>query len=192
MSLEPRFLERLAAQAVAEGLADGVFASFSSPIGTLTVIQTERGLCRVAFEEEDVDETLIEAAKVLGPRLVSSEAQLKELTGSIAAYLEGDLTDLKVPVDMSLVRSVFQREVLAKLTKVPRGRVATYSELAQRVGRPRAVRATGTALARNPIPIVVPCHRVLPMSGGVGKYAGGSERKRWLLDLEGAPMSARK
>jgi methylated-DNA-[protein]-cysteine S-methyltransferase len=191
MNLDERFLERFASAAMSEGLVDAAFAELDTPIGRLTVVRTETGVCRVAFAEEEPDEVLAQVAGVVGPRVISAPAELRPIADAIEAYLEGETSSLDLPVDMSLVRSDFHRKVLEALRTFHRGEVATYSALAARIGRPRAVRATGTACARNPVPIVVPCHRVLPASGGVGNYGGGAERKRWLLSLEGAPLTVR-
>jgi methylated-DNA-[protein]-cysteine S-methyltransferase len=180
------WLEELADRAIEEGVADAYYAPASSPLGKLLVVLTSSGVCRIAFPEEREDRVLVEVADELGPRLVRSNRRTAPLTDALAAYLEGDLESFDVPVDFSLVHSVFRRDVLTRLMDVPRGRVTTYGRLAARVGHPRAARAAGTALAQNPVPIVVPCHRVVPGSGGIGNYGGGVERKRWLLELEGA------
>jgi methylated-DNA-[protein]-cysteine S-methyltransferase len=120
---------------------------------------------------------------------VHSDRELATTRDTLSAYLEGDDDRLGLPVDFSLVGGPFRRAVLETLHRdVHRGEVVTYGALARRAGNPRAVRATGTACATNPIPIVVPCHRVLPASGRLGNYGGGPERKRMLLTLEGAPV----
>ena len=183
-TIEP-LLERVASTAVEEGLADAVYTVSSTPIGRLLLIQTPRGLCRVAFEEEDPDAALAEVAALVGPRIVLSRTVLAPASQSLEAYFAGDVAEPRLPVDLSLVTAPFAREVLATLRRVSSGRVVTYSELAARAGRPRAYRAAGSAVARNPVPIVVPCHRVVPATGGVGNYGGGVSRKRYLLNLEG-------
>lgn len=190
MTLDERFIERFASAAIEENLVDATFAEMSSPIGRLIVARSREGLCRVAFAEESRDQVLAEVATGIGSRVVKSHSETEPIMEALAAYLEGDSTTLDVPLDLSLVRSGFQRAVLTELQKIERGSITTYGLLAARIGNPRAVRATGTALGRNPIPIVVPCHRVLPSSGGVGNYGGGPDRKRWLLALEGAPLTA--
>jgi methylated-DNA-[protein]-cysteine S-methyltransferase len=184
--LSDAFLDRLATTAAAEGLADAVYAAMPSPLGRLLVVQSDRGVCRIGFAEEPEDAILAQVAARLGSRVLRSRTDTAPAREQLEAYLEGDATALELPVDMRLVRSPFQRDVLDELRRVPRGDVTTYGRLAARIGRPRAVRATGTALGRNPVPIVVPCHRVLPSTGGVGNYGGGPERKRALLRLEGA------
>jgi methylated-DNA-[protein]-cysteine S-methyltransferase len=185
--LPDTFLDALASAAVREGLADAVYTSLSTPIGRLLVVQGERGVVRIGFEEDSVDALLAEVAARLGPRIVASDRELAGTRDSLSAYLEGDDERLELPVDLSLVAAPFRRAVLETLHReVHRGEVVTYGTLARQAGRPRAARAVGSACARNPVPIVVPCHRVVPGSGGVGAYGGGQERKRQLLALEGA------
>jgi methylated-DNA-[protein]-cysteine S-methyltransferase len=190
-TLPDAVLERLGSAAVAEGLADAVYGATDSPIGRLLVVQSARGVCRIGFAEEPEETILDDIARRLGPRVVRSSAETATAREELEAYLEGDRASFDLPVDLSLARSPFQLDVLTELRRVPRGEVTTYGTLAARIGRPGAVRATGTALGRNPVPIVVPCHRVVPSSGGVGNYGGGAERKRALLALEGALPSPR-
>jgi methylated-DNA-[protein]-cysteine S-methyltransferase len=185
-TLPDKLLERFGSAAVAEGLADAVYGVTDSVLGRLLVVQTARGVCRIGFAEEAEDVILAEIAGRLGPRVVRSRAETSAAREELEAYLEGDRVTFDLPVDLALVRSPFQLDVLTELRRVPRGEVTTYGSLAARIGRPGAMRATGTALGRNPIPIVVPCHRVVPSSGGVGNYGGGAQRKRALLELEGA------
>lgn len=191
MSLSRDFLERFASTATVEGLVDAVFAQVSTPFGKLLLVQSGAGVCKLGFPEEDPDEVLAKVADVIGPRILGSSSETAAAAEALEAYLEGETPKLEVPVDLALVRSDFQRDVLVELQRIGRGEITTYGALAAKIGRPKAVRATGTALGRNPIPIIVPCHRVLPGSGGVGNYGGGPDRKRWLLSLEGAPLTAR-
>jgi methylated-DNA-[protein]-cysteine S-methyltransferase len=184
--LPESLLEAVASAAVREGLADAVFTRLDTPLGRLLVVQGPRGVVRVGFEEEPEDVVLAEVAGALGPRLVASDRELAPTRDALSAYLEGDDVRLELPVDLGLVRAPFRREVLETLREVPRGDVVTYGTLASRSGRPRAYRAAATACATNPVPIVVPCHRVLPSGGGLGNYGGGPARKRALLELEGA------
>ena len=185
--LPDHLLESVAAAAVREGLADAVFTRLRTPIGRLLVVQGERGVVRVAFEEEPEDRVLGEVASRLGPRIVASDRELAGARDALSAYLEGDASVLDLPVDLRFVHAPFRRAVLETLhDTVHRGEVVTYGKLAERSGNPRAFRAAATACARNPVPLVVPCHRVLPSTGGIGNYGGGAARKRTLLELEGA------
>jgi methylated-DNA-[protein]-cysteine S-methyltransferase len=189
--LSESFLDRLASAAVQEGLADAVYTTLSTPLGRLLVAQGERGVLRIAFEDEPEDVTLAGLAAGAGPRVVRSDRELAATRDAISAYLEGDDDTLDLPVDLSLAHGPFRRSVLEALHRqVPRGEVITYGALAAEAGNPRAVRATGTACATNPVPIVVPCHRVLPATHKLGDYGGGPERKRALLTLEGAAWRA--
>jgi methylated-DNA-[protein]-cysteine S-methyltransferase len=196
MTLPAPFLDALASAAVREGLADAVFTRLPSPIGRLLIVQGRAGLLRIGFEEEPEDAALAGVAARIGARIVASDAELAPTRDALSAYLEGDpgadLTGL--PVDLTMVSSPFRRTVLETLHReVGPGQTVFYGALAERAGHPRAARAVGTAMARNPVPLVVPCHRVLPGSGGIGAYGGGPERKRALLELEGlAPLSARR
>ena len=188
--LPDSLLEAVAAAAVREGLADAVFTRLSTPIGRLLVVQGERGVVRVGFEEEAEDRVLAEVAARLGPRILASDRELAATRDTLEAYFAGDGDPHELPVDLSLVAAPFRHAVLETLhDSVPRGQVVTYGALASRAGNPRAYRAAATACARNPVPIVVPCHRVLPSGGGIGNYGGGPERKRALLELEGATWS---
>jgi methylated-DNA-[protein]-cysteine S-methyltransferase len=184
--LPESLLESVAAAAVREGLADAIFTRLSSPLGRLLVVQGPEGLVRIAFSEEAEDRVLAEVASLLGPNVIGSDRELAGERDALSEYLEGDATTLTLPVDLRLAHAPFRRAVLEKLRDVPRGETVSYGELAARAGSPKASRAVGTACARNPVPIVVPCHRVLPSTGKLGSYAGGPERKRALLTLEGA------
>jgi methylated-DNA-[protein]-cysteine S-methyltransferase len=186
MSLPARLLDSIASAAVREGLADAVYTRLPTPIGTLLVVQGSRGVVRVGFEDEPVDLLLAQVAARLGPRIVASDRELADTRDVLLAYFEGHDERLDLPVDLALVRSPFRRAALAALrADVGPGHVVTYGGLAAKVGHPRAARAVGSACATNPVPIIVPCHRVVPGAGGVGSYAGGPERKRALLAHEG-------
>ena len=185
--LTESFLDRLASAAVQEGLADAVYTTLSTPLGRLLVAQGQRGVLRIAWEDEPEDATLAGVAAGVGPRLVRSDRELAGTRDAISAYLEGDEDTLELPVDLRFVHAPFRRIVLETLhDTVARGEVVTYGRLAERSGNPKAFRAAATACARNPVPLVVPCHRVVPSSGGIGNYGGGAARKRVLLELEGA------
>jgi len=185
--LPESLLEAVAAAAVREGLADAVFTRLSTPIGRLLVVQGAQGVVRVGFEEEPEDRVLSQVAARLGPRIVASDRELAATRDTLDAYFAGEGDPSALPFDLSLVAAPFRHVVLETLhDSVGRGQVVTYGALASRAGNPRAYRAAATACATNPVPIVVPCHRVLPGSGGIGGYGGGPERKRALLELEGA------
>ena len=185
--LPDSLLEAVASAAVREGLADAVFTRLRTPIGRLLIVQGERGIIRVGFEEEPEDHVLAEVAGRLGPRIVGSDRELALTRDTFDAYFAGEGDPHDLPVDFALVVAPFRRAVLEALhSDVAAGQVVTYGGLAERAGNPRAYRAAATACARNPIPIVVPCHRVLPSTGGIGRYGGGPERKRALLELEGS------
>jgi methylated-DNA-[protein]-cysteine S-methyltransferase len=189
MSLPAHLLESIASAAVREGLADAVYTHLSTPIGRLLVVQGEGGVVRVGFQEEREDALLAQVAGRLGPRIVASDRELAATRDAFAAYFEGDDDRLDLPVDLGLVRSDFRRTALQTLrSEIHAGEVVTYGKLAARIGHPNAARAVGTACATNPVPIVVPCHRVVPGSGGVGSYGGGPARKRELLAHEGATV----
>jgi methylated-DNA-[protein]-cysteine S-methyltransferase len=184
--LSETLLESVAAAAVREGLADAVFTRLRTPIGRLLVVQGPQGVVRVGFEEEPEDHVLAEVAARLGPRIIASDRELAVTRDTLDAYFAGAGDPHDLPVDLALVAAPFRHAVLETLhDSVPRGEVVTYGALAGRAGNPRAYRAAATACATNPIPILVPCHRVLPSTGGIGGYGGGPERKRALLELEG-------
>lgn len=184
--LPEQLLERVAASALKEGLSDALFAELSTPLGKLIVVQSTSGICRVAFDDERKDDVLHQVAGVIGPRILWSTALMRAVADHLEAYFAGETKQVQLPIDLAIVRSDFRRQVLDNLRNIAPGSVATYGSLADAVGAPRAVRAVGSACANNPIPIVLPCHRVVPASGGVGGYIGGPQRKRWLLEFEGA------
>jgi len=170
--------------AAARGLLDVGVGEVDTPIGRLLVAVTRRGLVRVAFSEEEPEAVVEELARRISPRVVRS-ARMSQARRELAEFLEGRRWRFELPVDPSLARG-FARRVLAGAARIPYGRVRTYGELAAALGAPRAARAVGNALGANPMPIVIPCHRVVRAGREVGGYAGGPERKAWLLRLEGA------
>jgi methylated-DNA-[protein]-cysteine S-methyltransferase len=180
----PAELERrLADRAVDDGLLDIAYAEVDTPVGPLAVASTRRGLVRIAFDHQS--ETFAEelAAK-LSPRVMRAPKRLDEVRRELDEYFEGRRQEFELPIDWSLTHGFF-RKVLKHTARIGYGSVGTYAEMAAKAGSPRAVRAAGNALGSNPIPIVVPCHRVLRTGGGLGGYGGGLERKEFLLRLEG-------
>lgn len=174
--------ERFRAEAAARGLLDVAYDLTDSPVGPLLVAATERGLCRISFDP-DAERELEALARWFGARVLRSPKPVEPVRRELDDYFDGRRRDFDVAVDVTPLPA-FQRIVLEELARVPYGETATYGGLAVRVGNPRAARAVGGALNRNPIPIVLPCHRVVGASGQLVGYAGGLERKRALLDLE--------
>jgi methylated-DNA-[protein]-cysteine S-methyltransferase len=180
---------RLAERASAEGLADVSYTDADSPFGKLLLAATGRGLVRVAFPEEEVDSVLERLARRLSPRIVEARAPLDPVRRELEEYFAGSRREFGLTVDWSLV-GPFGRRVLGVTSEIPYGGVLSYAEVAAEAGSPRGSRAAGNALGSNPVPIVIPCHRVLRTGGALGGYGGGLDRKRWLLDLEGAGAPA--
>jgi methylated-DNA-[protein]-cysteine S-methyltransferase len=165
------------------GGVDIAIGSVESPVGELYVAVTPKGLARVAFASEDRDEVVAELGERLSPRILESRRATDEVRRELEEYFEGRRRRFEIPVDRRLIRGI-ARDVLRATSRIPFGRTSTYAEIADRIGRPRAARAVGNALGSNPIPIVIPCHRVLRAGGALGGYGGGVERKRFLLGLE--------
>lgn len=186
MTIPTEVDRRFREAAAAEGLVDAAYDLVDSPIGPLLVGATSRGLCRISFDaDRDPDAELERLADRFGARVLRVPRQLDAVRRQLDDYFEGRRRAFKLEVDLTGVPA-FQHEVLRELALVPYGETATYGGLAQRIGRPRAARAVGGALNRNPVPIVLPCHRVVGASGSLVGYAGGLDRKRVLLDLEDA------
>jgi methylated-DNA-[protein]-cysteine S-methyltransferase len=176
----------LAERADQEGLLDVAYASVDSPLGPLVVAATPHGLVRVSYSEfRGEDEVLEELARRVSPRVLEAPARLDGVRRELDEYFEGRRQGFDVPVDWSHLAG-FTREVLRATAKIGFGEVSTYAGVAAEAGSPRAVRAAGNALGANPMPVIVPCHRVLRTGGGLGGYTGGIERKEFLLRLEGA------
>ncbi len=178
--LDRRFRET----ASAEGLLDVAYDVLDSPVGPLLVAMSERGLCRVAFDGEP-ERDLDSLARTFGARVLRVPRRIESARVELDEYFEGNRRSFDLPIDVATL-PVFQQRVLRELARVPYGRVTTYGALAGKIGSPRAARAVGGALNRNPIAIVLPCHRVVGASGSLVGYAGGLQRKRSLLRLEGA------
>ena len=175
---------RLVDRAAGAGLLDVAYGIADSPLGPLTVIVTPRGLVRLSYPGEGIDAQLAELAERVSPRILEAPERTDEVRRQLDAYFSGDRTSFDLPIDWRLVRG-FAGQVLRATARIPFGRVRSYREVAAEAGSPNAYRAAGNALGSNPIPIVVPCHRVLHAGGGLGGYTGGIERKRYLLELEG-------
>ena len=189
--VDPGHLARLHARlerAAQDGdLLDIAYRTVDSAVGSLLLAATAHGLVRVAFASEDHDHVLLALAERISPRLLKSPARLDPVARQLDEYFTGRRHAFDVTLDWSLSQG-FRRTVLEHLnTDVSYGATASYAALAQLSGSPKAVRAVGTACATNPIPIVVPCHRVIRSDGTVGAYRGGPVAKRVLLDLERQP-----
>ena len=176
---------RFAERAAADGLVEVAYATTDSPFGPITLAATERGLVRLNLPRYDADDFLARLSQEISPAILELPARLDPVRRELDDYFEGRLKKFSVPLDWQLIHG-FQEKVLRRTYAIPYGKTLTYGEVAAEAGNPRAFRAAATACARNPIPILVPCHRVLPSTGGIGNYGGGPERKRALLELEGA------
>jgi methylated-DNA-[protein]-cysteine S-methyltransferase len=168
-----------------QDLLDVAYRDLDTPLGRLLLAATPAGVVRVAFPVEDPDAVLDTLAARVSPRILRAPARLDLVARELDEYFAGRRHAFDVPVDLQLATG-FRRVVLERLTEVPYARTVSYGELAARAGSPRAVRAVGTACALNPVPLVVPCHRVVRSDGTPGRYRGGPEAKRRLLALEAA------
>lgn len=173
----------LVARADREGLLDIAYRTLDSPLGPLLLAATGAGVLRVAFEIEDHDAVLTDLAARVSPRILHAPARLDDAARGIEAYLTGRGRAVEVPVDLTLLRG-YRREVVMTLPRIGYGTTASYAHLAELTGRPRAVRAVGSACANNPVPLLLPCHRVVRSDGSAGGYRGGPQAKRALLELE--------
>jgi methylated-DNA-[protein]-cysteine S-methyltransferase len=172
--------------AAATGLLDVSYDIADTPVGPLFVAVSELGLCRISYDPEP-DRQVEELARTFGSRVLRAPRPLDPVKRELDEYFEGRRHEFDLPVDLR-GRTDFSRLVLEQLARVPYGEVTTYGSLAARSGRPKAARAVGTIMNRNPIPIILPCHRVVGSTGSLVGYGGGLERKRLLLDLEHAPV----
>ena len=187
MTLFPPELDlRFRETAAAEGLLDVSYDVADTPVGPLLVAVTERGLCRISYDAEPERE-LDGLARTYGARVLRSGRPIDPVKRELDEYFEGRRREFDLPIDLR-GRSDFTLAVLEQLARVPYGEITTDGSLAARSGRPRAARAVGTIMNRNPIPIVLPCHRVVGSTGSLVGYGGGLDRKRQLLDLEHAPV----
>ena len=175
----------LAEAADAAGVLDLAYRTVDSPLGELLIVASPAGLVRLAFETEDRDAVLSELASTVSPRILEAPERLERAANQLEAYFAGRLREFDVSVDLSLARG-FRAAVVAHLPTIEFGRTESYAIVAAAVGNPRAVRAVGSACATNPVPIFVPCHRVVRSDGTFGAYRGGHEAKRYLLEMEAA------
>ena len=181
---------RLVAAAEAEGILDVGYRTHDTPVGQLLLAATALGLVRVAFASEDHDEVLHRLAERVSPRVLRAPDRLSAAARELDEYFEGRRHSFDVPVDLRLARG-FRQRVLRCLPEIGYGRTASYAAVAASAGSPNAVRAVGTACATNPVPLVIPCHRVVRSDGGLGGYAGGPEIKARLLELERSARESR-
>ncbi len=178
-------VDDLLARADREGLVDVAYDSVDSPIGVLLVATTDKGLVRISFPTETEGVVLDELARRVSPRVVKAPARVAAVARELDEYFEGRRRTFDTPLDWRLV-GPYARKVLRATAAIPFGKVSTYREVARKAGNPAASRAAGNALGSNPIPVVVPCHRVLRTNGSLGGYGGGLDVKERLLRLEGA------
>jgi methylated-DNA-[protein]-cysteine S-methyltransferase len=177
---------RLTEHAADGGLADVAYTTIASPVGPIMLAATRRGLVRISFARSlDTDGFAGELAASISPRVVESAAWFDPIRRELEEYFQGRRTRFDLPLDWSLTGG-FGRRVLRATARIPYGAVSTYRDIAREAGNGRAFRAAGNALGANPIPLVVPCHRVLHSGGGLGGYGGGVDVKEFLLRLEGA------
>ncbi|QKV73151.1 methylated-DNA--[protein]-cysteine S-methyltransferase [Amycolatopsis sp. Hca4] len=184
--LDSRVLhERLVTDAAREGLLDVAYHTVDSPVGPLLLAATEQGLVKVAFDRQGHDAVLAELAAAISPRILRAPSRFDPLARQLDEYFAGERQAFDVPLDLRLARG-FRRAVLEHLNDIEYGRTESYAQVAAAAGSPKAVRAVGTACALNPVPVVLPCHRVVRSDGSYGQYAGGEEAKRILLTMEAA------
>ena len=186
MDVREDLIRTLTERAEAEGLLDVAYATVDSPLGRLLVAATPKGLVRLGFPTEDHEDVLDQLARRVSPRVLEAPARLDEVRRELDEYFEGRRTRFDVKLDWVLTGKGFRHDVLRNTAHIPYGRTSTYMEMATKAGNRKAYRAAGNALGSNPIPVVVPCHRVLATSGGLGGYGGGLDVKEGLLRLEGA------
>jgi methylated-DNA-[protein]-cysteine S-methyltransferase len=178
-----RLHERLVAAASRQGLLEVAYRTLDTPVGTLLLAATEQGLLRVAYQRQDHDGVLADLADTVSPRILHAPARLDPVTRQLQEYFAGSRRAFELPLDLRAC-TAFRRTVLTHLPQIGYGRTESYTQVAAAAGSPRAVRAVGTACATNPIPVIVPCHRVIRSDGSSGDYAGGRQAKLTLLRLE--------
>ena len=174
----------LVARAEAEGLVEVAYATLDSPYGELFVAATDRGVVKLGLPNLGTDGALEQLAAEISPRVLEAPARLDPARRELDAYFNGELRRFETPVDWRLSRG-FTDKVLHVVARIPYGRTLSYGDVAEKAGNPRAFRAAGTACGANPVPLIVPCHRVVQAGGRPGNYGGGPEMKRGLLEMEG-------
>jgi methylated-DNA-[protein]-cysteine S-methyltransferase len=175
----------LAAHAERAGVLDVAFRTVDTPVGELLIAATDAGLLRVVYPNQGHDAALAAISEQVSPRILRAPRRLDDAARQLDEYFAGRRRVFELPLDMQLAHG-FRRQVLDQLREIAYGATASYTAVATAAGHPKAVRAVGTACARNPLPVVVPCHRVVRSDGATGGYAGGTEAKRALLRLEAA------
>jgi methylated-DNA-[protein]-cysteine S-methyltransferase len=184
LAVDPGPPPLLGGAAAAAGLLDVAYGKLDSPVGTLLLAATPAGLVRVAYVDDEHEEAVLqEIANRISPRVLAAPAKLDEPRRELDEYFGGRRRQFELALDWQLMTS-FARRILQATAAIPYGGVSTYKAVATEAGSPRGSRAAGNALGSNPIPIVIPCHRVLHSDGGLGGYTGGLERKRTLLAIE--------
>jgi methylated-DNA-[protein]-cysteine S-methyltransferase len=178
-----RLRAELAARANQEELLDVAYRFVDSPLGVLLLAATSAGVVRVAFDIENHDLVLQSISETISSRMLKYATRLDPLARQLDGYFAGKISALSFPVDLRLVNG-FRQTVLSRLVDVPYGTTASYATLAALSGKPAAIRAAASACSHNPVPIVLPCHRIVKSDGSIGRYLGGDDRKRLLLDLE--------
>ena len=176
---------RLAALAERQGLLDVSYRTIDSPLGPLLLAATGKGLVRVAFNREDHESVLSRLASDISPRILRTPRRLDEAARQLEEYFAGKRRAFTLPIDLQLAHG-FRRSVLLRLRDIPYGETQSYTAVAKAAGNPSAVRAAASACSHNPLPLVVPCHRVVRSDGTLGKYLGGPEAKHALLAMEAA------
>lgn len=177
----------LADRAEREGLLDVAYRTVDSPFGPLLLAASTEGLVRVAFEREDHDAVLAQLCSALSPRIMRSGRRTDDVARQLDEYFAGRRRHFDVAVDLRLVQG-FRRAVITHLREIGYGSTESYAAVARAIGNPAAVRAVGTACSRNPVPVIVPCHRVVRSDGTTGQYLGGIEMKAAMLAMEAAPL----
>ncbi len=180
---ETRLHTRLAAAADEAGILDIAYRTFDTAVGTLLLAATEKGLVRVAYPREDHDKVLEVLTRSVSPRVLHAPRRLDLAVREIEEYFDGRRNEFDLPLDLQLAHG-FRRTVLEHLPEIGYGKTASYAAIAAAAGNPKAVRAAASACATNPLPVVVPCHRVVRSDGTIGGYVGGSAAKQTLLTLE--------